>query len=162
MSKGTLSSWTIGWIWSFIYLIAVITGITTIIMYNTIAEVDTTHAQMQLLTARILTDPALIYIDPITNRPSIGVIDAEKLGLRNLEEELLNHIRYSKPESIAAEITIENHVFYYNKDWFRRYIEQISIPGPGGIHYNITTVPVIIRDRTDRIADATIKVVKPA
>ncbi|MBI4449161.1 hypothetical protein HY641_04000 [Candidatus Woesearchaeota archaeon] len=152
--RGQVSNQTIRFIMGIIYLIAVLTAITGLIIMNTPTEVKTGEAEMRLLVLRLLNDPAIAWVDPLTHHQRTLVLDGQKLS----RTELLDAVTYPRG-LLAAKIKLDTTTLFYDRDTFRRHIEQIAIKG--GPIYAKFELPLIIRDgMTDRIVLTEIEVVR--
>ncbi len=156
MNKGTIASWTIGWIWSIIFLIAVVSAIAGIIALNTPTNIELGETRMDIIAARAIHE--LTYVDPYTLRAQTGVLDGDKLGNEETDTMMDEAMAYPRPNTVGVKVTVEDKIRWYHKDDFRHMIEQINIKG--GPSYKKITMPVVIHeDPGDRASQVTIEVV---
>jgi len=150
MKKGVIGLSVLQWLTLRLpELIVSFIALFTIISAFTIADVDITDGEAEILSKRLLYN--LYERDKFTGDAVVGVVDPLKL-IAEYEPILLNSIKYPKDKFIAVKITLDfvgdEVIGYYSKHWYDRWkpIAEAKVKGEAAVAKSFT-IPVTLSDR---------------
>ncbi len=133
------TNWLI-WMLRVVFLVVVIFSISTVIVRYAQAFIDVSHVQANIITYKLLLDPSLVVVDPVTQRLSPFILQ------KTLPENIDTHFVYPE-DVVAARISVQDkEVFYRKQTYQRRASLQTTIFGKEFFHIT-TTYPVLFQNQ---------------
>jgi hypothetical protein len=150
--KSQIGDYLIAFIPRIIFLIIVLGVIFVLVNSYVKTEVDTFSAESSLFVQRLLySKNGISFLDSSTGQVQPGIIDLSNASA--MDEKLERSILYRDARQVAARIKLTNlageeiATFYYNKQWFDRWIVLTGYSGPGGSKSITRRLYVLLKDR---------------
>lgn len=164
--KSTLSYSMMMYIIKFMFMIVAVVAEVSIINGALKADFDTTSLSINLFYNRLYASSSINYVDPITFRTQIGVIDLDKFSKLSMTGMLEREISYGESGvPVAAKITLYNSKgaelssYIYNskrQEGYSEFESKSYAIGKGASSENTYELPVVIR-QADKFQNGKIK-----
>jgi hypothetical protein len=152
-TKAQIADYMVAFVPRVLFLIIVLVSVYFLVHSYIKTEVDSFEAESNLFVQRLLySRNALAFVDKDTAEVQPGVIDVSKLS--TIEDNLKKSISYSDSRHLAAKLRItslkdeEISTFYFQKEWFDRWIVLSGLSGGGGSRQITRKLYVLLKDKS--------------